>query len=291
MQVRPVTEADVAAFGAFVTRHADRAMFMGHALSRFGLVASEHPNAARFWTLTGDGDIRGALSLSNAGYVTVVAGGPDEMPDRGWQALAAAVAGARIRGLNGSDDAVQAFRKAAALPSGTARLDRADPHFALDLSDLIVPGGPGQARIAAADDLPVLADWRWRYEVEVLGAADTAGTRAGARERAVRMVEERAAAVLEEHGTLLSMTVFNARMPGAVQVGGVYTPPARRGRGHARRVVAQHLAMARDEGTGRAILFAASDAAASAYRAIGFVRIGDYRLIDFAEPAAIGAGL
>ena len=190
-----------------------------------------------------------------------------------------------------------AFRKAAALPSGTARLDRADPHFALDLSDLIVPGGPGQARIAAADDLPVLADWRWRYEVEVLGAADTAGTRAGAQERAVRMVEERAAvermlaAVLEEHGALLSMTVFNARMPGAVQVGGVYTPPARRGRGHARRVVAQHLAMARDEGTGRAILFAASDAAASAYRAIGFVRIGDYRLIDFAEPAAIGAGL
>jgi predicted GNAT family acetyltransferase len=59
-------------------------------------------------------------------------------------------------------------------------------------------------------------------------------------------------------------------LPDVVQVGGVYTPPALRGKGHARLALALHLAEARGKGVGRAILYAFSEPAARAYRAIGF---------------------
>lgn len=74
----------------------------------------------------------------------------------------------------------------------------------------------------------------------------------------------------------LAMTGFNAQIADMVQVGHVYTPPARRGRGHARRAVALHLAAS---GVRRATLFSANGAAARAYRATGFRQIGDWALI------------
>ena len=61
-----------------------------------------------------------------------------------------------------------------------------------------------------------------------------------------------------------------------VQVGGVYTPPDLRGRGHARRALALHLAAS---GAERATLFSASAMAARAYRAVGFRQIGDWTLL------------
>ncbi len=81
--------------------------------------------------------------------------------------------------------------------------------------------------------------------------------------------------------TPLAMTGFNARLPDIVQVGGVYTPPDLRGRGHARRAVALHLAAARDAGIRRATLFSGSDMASRAYRSIGFRQIGDWTLLIF----------
>jgi predicted GNAT family acetyltransferase len=74
-----------------------------------------------------------------------------------------------------------------------------------------------------------------------------------------------------------------------VQVGGIYTPPALRGRGLARAAVALHLAEARNTGVSRAVLFAASPAAARAYTAIGFQPNGSFALVLFAAPVTIAA--
>ena len=92
-------------------------------------------------------------------------------------------------------------------------------------------------------------------------------------------------------GGPVAMTNFNAVLPGIVQIGGVYTPPGLRGCGYARRAVALHLQDARDSGTSEAILFAASPAAARAYEAIGFGRIGDYRIVNFDPPVTVEDGL
>ena len=83
------------------------------------------------------------------------------------------------------------------------------------------------------------------------------------------------------------MTGFNMVLDEAVQVGGVYTPPDRRGKGYARRVVGGHLLEARARGAKQAVLFAASEAAAAAYLAIGFQPVGAYALVMFDVPQVV----
>ena len=72
---------------------------------------------------------------------------------------------------------------------------------------------------------------------------------------------------------------FDAALPDIVQLGGIYTPPAVRGRGFAKVAVAASLLVARDRGSSRAVLFTNNPSAARAYEAIGFRRIGDYSLV------------
>ncbi|TMB36861.1 MAG: GNAT family N-acetyltransferase [Deltaproteobacteria bacterium] len=87
--------------------------------------------------------------------------------------------------------------------------------------------------------------------------------------------------VLEREGTVVSMAGFNARTAETAQVGGVYTPPELRGRGHARCAVAGALLAARASGASRGILFTAESngPAQRSYQAIGFRPIGDYGLL------------
>jgi ribosomal protein S18 acetylase RimI-like enzyme len=63
--------------------------------------------------------------------------------------------------------------------------------------------------------------------------------------------------------------------------GAVYTPPALRGKGHARRAVALHLAQARANGVRRATLFASAQNAIAAYTPVGFKKIGEWVLAIF----------
>ena len=63
----------------------------------------------------------------------------------------------------------------------------------------------------------------------------------------------------------------------------MFTPPERRRRGYARSAVAASLAWCRARGVQRALLFTddANLAAITAYRALGFERIGDFGLTLF----------
>lgn len=85
-------------------------------------------------------------------------------------------------------------------------------------------------------------------------------------------------------GALLAYSAFNATLPDMVQIGGVYCPRERRGRGHARAVVAGSLRHARERGVRRAVLFTAdaNRSAQRAYEAIGFRRVAAYGLVLFA---------
>ena len=99
-----------------------------------------------------------------------------------------------------------------------------------------------------------------------------------------RATEEGTHRVLMADGRALAMTGFNSRVPEMVQIGGVYTPPGLRGRGHARRAVALDLLAARQGGATGATLFSASEPASRAYAALGFRRIGDWTLLLFDGP-------
>jgi GNAT superfamily N-acetyltransferase len=166
-------------------------------------------------------------------------------------------------------------------------VDVVQPHFQLDLADLVMPDCTGLSlQPISAAPLDLLRQWRRDYLRDT--GFDAQGDIAQTAEKEIAAY--RAAQshyVLIADGQPVAMTGFNAALPQIVQVGGVYTPPCWRGRGFARRAVALHLAQARAAGVQRAILFAASDAAARAYVALGFERIGDYAIALFDKPQVI----
>ena len=277
----PATAADRAEIEAFLDRDLTRAMFPRANLDSYGM-AGGHRLSMRFWVSRAAGRIDGVLGTTEEGMILPV------LPN-GAEGVAEALAGRPAIGVIGPPDQVQAILDATGLEPAPRVLDRVEPHFLLDLADLRVPEGPGLlAPFEELGEETALA-WLCDYNFATLGLPPEE-----ARQRAARTLATvrgtGSHAILIDGIRPLSMTGCNAALPSIVQVGGVYTPPAYRSRGHARRAVALHLALARDGGVGQATLFASGPPAVRAYEAIGFRRIGDWRLALFPAPQVAGGG-
>jgi GNAT superfamily N-acetyltransferase len=234
----------------------------------------------RFWVTR---DVSGAIGLTNGGMLQ-----PQWPGAADWAAARPALAGAEVAGVIGPAGQVRPLVDALGLGSAEARLSSTEPGFVLDLKDLIIPEGPGVLAGLDAADPAVLCAWRAAY---LTGVAGTPPGRAA--QQAQGDIEQFRAAgrhrLLLDDGAPVAMCGFNATLPDVVQVGAVYVPPDLRGRGRARRVVALHLAEARARGVGRARLFAVSEQAARAYRAIGFGPADPVGLVLFADPQQVQA--
>ncbi|EBA15114.1 acetyltransferase, GNAT family protein [Roseobacter sp. SK209-2-6] len=283
------SEADLPRLRGFLAPRVATSMFLSGNLSDFGLSkgsTGDHPKSMTLWFSEDAGEIRNVFGYANAGYFVF------EAPDFNAELIAPlrqALSGCELRGLNGSNAQAKAIVEALDLPMVSAVMDEAEPHYALKTANLEVPDGSTQLRPALVEDLDLLTNWRIASEVEILGGKDAEANRAYARSTLQELLKADRLRILEEAGQPVAMTNFNASLPSIVQVGGVFTPPEYRGIGHARRAVALHLAEAREAGVQEAILFAASPAAARAYEAIGFVRIGDYRIVNFDPPVTLPA--
>lgn len=189
--------------------------------------------------------------------------------------------GRKVEGLVGPWEQLKSARTALGLDGVKAPLESLEPLFALALSDLRVPPGAWTVRRPTPADLPEAVAQRAAFLVEALGAARTSATIARAREAVEGQVKEGRTFVLDVGGRVVASGCFNARLPDTVQLGGIFTPEADRSRGHARRLVAGMLRLARDEGATRGVLFTNEDnvAAIRAYTALGFQRVGDYGLV------------
>ena len=196
-----------------------------------------------------------------------------------------------MSGLLGPRAQVVAARAALALAAAPALLDSREDLFALALADLVVPAALAEGRLACRRGTPAdrgeLCRWYSEYRVEAHHEVDSPALREATARDVDRQIALGHQWVLEEAGRLVATSAFNATLPDRVQVGGVYTPPAGRGRGLARAVVAGSLAAARDAGVPLAVLFTGEDnrAARKAYQAIGFRRVGDYGIVILAEGA------
>lgn len=280
--IREAGPEDRAALEALLLRRIDGAMFPLSNLRAYGLGRGDFPTAdfraSRFWLVDG----RGVVGINRRGMLmALLEDGVD------LSGLRAALAGLLVSGAVGPVVSVRQTLAALGLDGVPKRLDRDEPGFALDLSELRVPDAAGAALVPASDALrDVLVAWRAEYHGDVLG---TSGIEAEERaaEDIAGYIAEGTHRVLLIDGQPVAMTGFNARLPEIVQVGGVYTPPALRGRGYAKAAVALHLAEARDAGVGRAVLFAASDAAARAYLGIGFQPSLEFALVLLSDPAMV----
>lgn len=266
---------------AILTARIDQAMFpltnlRNHGLGRGGF-ASGHPHATRCWIID-----RSLVALTQEGMLMALL---DAKPD--LSSLRRALHGLTVTGAVGPAASVRPVLAALGLVHLPTTTDRDEPGFAIDLDALVVAVPPGTTlRPLRPEDLPRVTGWRETYIGEVMGVTGPVA-RAKAEADIASYLDRDSHRLLVRDGEPVAMTGFNAILPEIVQVGGVYTPAALRGQGHARTAVALHLAEARAAGTRRAVLFAASDAATRAYLALGFRPTQSFTLFLLAQPARI----
>ncbi len=271
-------QGDVPKIDRFLSEHIQTSMFPLANLRDFGLRGRD-PRAVNVWTL-GDGP-RAVLAITNEGMVL------PQCPDCSDVELVEAIQLIRGHALFGlAAEATQArrFMHLAEWEDRPATLNSDEPGFTLDLNQIVVPDTSGAAMVPLGDlDREIAEGWRQSYLTEAMDF-DADRARSQSKKDIAAYVERDSHRALLVSGQPVGMTGFNARLPEAVQIGGVYTPPALRGRGYAKLAVALHLLEARAAGVTRAVLFAASDSAARAYIAIGFKPAGQYSLILFKDP-------
>lgn len=201
---------------------------------------------------------------------------------------ALARSGRTLSGFTGPWRQVAEARRALGRDGAKSSLDSREELFSLDLARLRVPKDLREARFECrrprAEELDLLGAWRAEFSIEALGAADRPELRASSRDEIARLHERGSSWILLDGGRPVAFAAFNAELPEIVQIGGVWTPPALRGRGYGRAVVAGSLLEARRRGVERAVLFTGEEnrSARAAYLALGFRVIGDYGLVIFA---------
>lgn len=266
-----VTLEDLPDVRRFLRGHMAQAMFPLNNLDRFGLDGA-HEYAPRMWMARPAGEITGVLSQCRNGAVMPC------LPEGEVEAAAQVLRTRDITGFIGPAAACRALIAALGLTGRAAILDRDEPQYLLNLAKLQVPEGAGALHPLTAAAPAEMIAWRSSYEQEALGAGPEAAAAKGAAAYDAYCAAGSHRVLMDNQDRALCTTGFNAALPEMVQVGGVYTPPALRGRGHAGRAVALHLAEARARGVGAATLFAATPQAARVYERIGFEWIGAWTL-------------
>ena len=281
--LRVLGAADDAALRAFLMPRAECSMFLLSNSAKAGVVDEGKPFQATYVGAFENGELAAVAAHCWNGVLLVQAPAELVSPNtvRALAHAALANSGRPIAGFSGPADQVAVARRAFELPAPA--LDEVEDLYALALADLRVPDALAKRDVTCRrpreDEHAELAAWRRAYHLESLGSADSEQLAAKAQREIADLVAFGTLWVLEAAGAVVAMTAFNARIPDMVQVGGVYTPPTLRGRGYARCAVAGSLLDARAEQATRAILFTKNAAAARAYAAIGFARIGEYALV------------
>jgi RimJ/RimL family protein N-acetyltransferase len=288
--VRILGEADAAALSAFLLRHADSSMFLRANAWAWGLEDRGRANQSTHAAAFEEGRIVAVAAHSWTGMLVVQA------PAHLEAVVRAAVGHSRrpLAGINGPWSQVVAARSALGLDRSPAFLDSHEILYALELARLVVPeplaAGRLRCRRVRRDEIDLIAGWRADYARETLSRPDTPALPIRSRQETERLhAEGRAFVAATATDEPLAFSAFNAVLPDAVQVGGVWTPPARRGRGYARAAVAGSLLDARARGVTRGVLFTAQEnrPAQRAYEALGFQVVGDYGLLGFSEPQLV----
>ena len=197
-----------------------------------------------------------------------------------------------VIGAVGPAKQVQQIIELLDLPVGTdaVQMDEHEHLLALELNELAVPDALASGRVCARriepPDVEQVIDWLVNMQMELMNQPDEQALRARKRRQVAQSSDLGKSWVLEADGQLVACSAFNATLAEAVQIGGVYTPPPLRRRGYGRCVVAQSLIDAQTDGVQRAILFTGKKnaAAITAYTALGFHPIGDFRVFLLHEP-------
>ena len=276
---RILGNSDSALLEAFLKPHRDSSMFLRSNARRSGLDYRQEPLHATYVAAFRNDKLIGVAAHSWSGMLLVQA--PEATED--VVRACADQSGRLVSGFAGPLDQVRLARRALGLENAETRMDGDEGLYALDLAGIVVPEALSsssiECRAPRAEERETLCQWRIAYDVETLGAADSAETRERATKALDSQIANKDAWVAVERGQVVSLSAFNATLPDIVQLGGIYTPPQLRGRGYAKAAVAGSLLAARERGASRAVLFTGNPSAARSYEAVGFRRLGDFGLV------------
>ena len=285
-QIRLLQPGDQAALEAFLLPRVESSMFLIGNSRSVGLVDHGKTYHGTYVAAFERGEIVGVVAHYWNGVLIF------QSPAHGKVLWRAAVAASErlVEGLIGPYDQVSGVLEELDINEAHVQVDEASKLYGLDMADMLIPdelsSGLVLGRRIQPGDVDLATEWRAAYEVELLGEEDSRQLRAGCRADIERSLREGRTWVLESHGELTAMSSFNTVIKEAVQVGGMYVPPELRRRGYGRAVVAVSLLDACAEGVKTALLFTGEDniAARRAYEALGFRRIGDYRMVLLRSP-------
>ncbi|MBO9466385.1 GNAT family N-acetyltransferase [Tropicibacter sp. R15_0] len=276
--LRLATAQDVAALDTFLAHHAESSMFLRSNLAAHGTDERDHRHGTRFFIW---GEIEGVFGATVSGFLLVQA---PNCPPEAFAAFAHILDQERALGMTGPDDQVAQALTALGLTTARYQLNHAEPLYRLDLAHL--PEGRLPMRLPQPQDLDFLVDWFSGYLVDTQQNIPDNVVQP-ARDRAQIAVDTQSIRLLLQGGQPVAMAAINASVADHVQVGGVFVPQDQRQKGLGRGVTTALLQEARDDGAKIAILFANNPPAARAYEAIGFQKVGDFRVAILAEPTAV----
>jgi len=281
-QTRVLGPDDESLVLAFLRRNVERNVVLLSNVTRAGLVDRGKRRQATYAAhFEASGAMTALAAHSWTGWLALEGG----IGLEGAATLALRSSGRSVLGLLGPGAAVNRVQEALGRP---VVRQSTEVLFALDLSALQVPellthGDVRPRRATEAEARDVLAAWRVEYEVEVLSAPRGSELERRASEGSTALAREGRLWLLEVDSAVVSMSSTGADADGIVQISTVYTPPAHRGRGYARSVVAGSLLDARANGaTGSTLFTGVADLTAQrAYRALGYHEAGDYGFVFY----------
>ena len=287
--IRPLIPSDRNQLDGYLRSHADTALLMLGNLERAGLADSGKPYEGTYVGAFDGKRLVGCLALCWNGYVLIQA----EQAIADLLQAAIGASGRSVGGVLGPlgqvESCLAALRPHAGLPQSAAQQSL----MALKVDEMSIPEpltqGSISCRRAVASDLELVTQWRADHLRE---------SRAGALPMLQAMAEEEMAQRIDSGALWLAvsgnkpvaMAGLLALAAGRGLIGGVWTPPEHRGHGFARSVVAGMLLALRWQGVARAVLFTgkANAPAISAYRSLGFEKIGPFGMAYYARQPTMG---
>lgn len=283
--IRCAVPEDASAIENFLQAHASTSMFLRGNLDAHGTCDRQHPHGTAFYLQEERGRIVAIAGRTNCGYVMSQA--PKHNP-MFFDALTQELQGKTIVGMTGAPAQVSAFMTVVGCKDVDFAKRDVQPLYEIDVAKIELARFANGAVLRAPklDDCGFLEHWFAGYHADT-GVPIPAGSDLKA--LSISFINKVDARLLVVGGTPVAMTSLNARVRDAVQVGGVYVPSNARGNGYGGQCVAMHLVQLQEDGIAKAILFAASAAAARAYERIGFIHIGSYEIALLKKPYLIGA--
>lgn len=284
MAVRKLRNGDEEALESFLKKTANTSMHIRSNLKREGFAWDGKRHQGLYYgAFDGDGNISGMIGYFWNGNILM-------QPGESLPLLLDALRqeNIEIKGLLGPAQQVRKAITLLGLESWPMQISRDEDVYVLEMAELIIPPALANkevtARVATEDDRTLIEDWRLAFNIEALGAADTPETRQEIASEIDGKIIAEGLTILEKDGTPVAMSGKDESLPDSVTIGPVWTPPAQRGNGYARAVVAGSLLQSKEQGGTRSILFTDNLAAAKAYQAVGFKKVDQYGLTLLAKP-------